>query len=104
MSYLTHFDFSNLGAGRKGEPLPGRLVEGDPQFTTWDIAKSADGRVTAGVWEVTPARTGRSKARAGNSARSSPAFQNWWKRGNRSNAFRQATISSCNPALKASGA
>jgi uncharacterized cupin superfamily protein len=54
MSYLTPFDFSNLGAGRKGQPLPGRLVEGDPQFTTWDIAKSADGRVTAGVWEVTP--------------------------------------------------
>ena len=43
MSFLTHFDFSNLGEGRKGEPLPERRVEGDPKFTTWDIEKSADG-------------------------------------------------------------
>ncbi|MGC1330964.1 hypothetical protein, partial [Pseudomonas sp.] len=54
MSNLTHFNLENLGEGRKGEPLPGRLVEGDPRFTTWDVAKSADGRVTSGVWEVTP--------------------------------------------------
>lgn len=54
MSGLTFFDLDNLPAPRHGEPLPGRLVEGTPKFTTWDIEKSADGKVTSGIWEVTP--------------------------------------------------
>jgi hypothetical protein len=51
MTDLTFFDLENLGVPREGRPLPERLVEGDPRFKTWDIEKSEDGRVTAGVWE-----------------------------------------------------
>lgn len=54
MSNLTFFDFENPGTPREGRPLPERLVDGDPRFTTWDITKTADGVVTAGIWEVTP--------------------------------------------------
>lgn len=54
MSGITYFDLDNLPAPREGAPLPERRVEGDPRFRTWDLARTADGRVTAGLWEATP--------------------------------------------------
>ncbi|NTG45410.1 hypothetical protein [Rhizobium rhizogenes] len=54
MSGMTFFDYDNLPEPRKGAPLPERLVEGNPTFLTWDIEKSADDKVTSGIWEVTP--------------------------------------------------
>ncbi|WP_213881956.1 cupin domain-containing protein [Pseudomonas sp. dw_358] len=54
MSLLTHFNLADLGTPRHGRPAPERLVDGDPQFTTWDIEQTADGVVTSGVWEATP--------------------------------------------------
>jgi len=54
MSNLRLFDLDNLGTPRDGVPAPGRLVEGDPRFRTWDVSATADGKVQAGVWEATP--------------------------------------------------
>ncbi|MDX8482917.1 MULTISPECIES: cupin domain-containing protein [Mesorhizobium] len=54
MSKLTFIDQNVLPRPREGQPLPDRLVEGDPRFLSWDIAQTADGAVKAGVWEVTP--------------------------------------------------
>ncbi|MES0111557.1 cupin domain-containing protein [Mesorhizobium sp. M0013] len=54
MNGMTFFDYDNFPEPRKGSPLPERLVEGNPTFLTWDIEKSADGKVTSGIWEVTP--------------------------------------------------
>ena len=39
---------------RKGQPAPDRLVEGAPNFLSWDIAQTDDGAVRSGVWEATP--------------------------------------------------
>ncbi len=38
----------------RGAPSPARLVAGAPQFRTWTFAESADGKISAGVWESTP--------------------------------------------------
>ncbi|AWI61553.1 cupin domain-containing protein [Sinorhizobium fredii] len=54
MSKLTFIDQNNLPTPRKGAPPPERLVDGLPQFLTWDIAATADGKMRAGVWEATP--------------------------------------------------
>lgn len=55
MSQLTFFPMdADLPEPRHGAPLPQRLVEGAPKFRTWDLAKNADGTVTAGIWDVTP--------------------------------------------------
>ena len=54
MSKLTFVDQTNLPEGRKGQPDPDRLVEGNPQFLTWDIAQTNDGVIRSGLWEVTP--------------------------------------------------
>lgn len=54
MSLLTHFNLADLGTPRHATPSAERLVDGDPQFTTWDIEQSADGIATSGVWESTP--------------------------------------------------
>lgn len=54
MSQLTRFNLADLGIPRHATLSPERWVEGDPQFSTWDIEKSADGIVTSGVWESTP--------------------------------------------------
>ncbi|SCX81331.1 cupin domain-containing protein [Microvirga guangxiensis] len=54
MSNLTFFKLDDLGEARDGEPLSGRLIDGNPRFKTWDIETSPDGRVSAGVWEASP--------------------------------------------------
>jgi len=54
MTNLTFFKLEDLGKAHDGKPLPERLVDGDPRFKTWEIEKTADGRVMAGVWEATP--------------------------------------------------
>ncbi|HEY0123904.1 MAG TPA: cupin domain-containing protein [Rhizobium sp.] len=54
MSKLTFIDQNNLPEPRKGQPLPERLLEGEPRFLSWDIAKTEDGQVSCGLWEATP--------------------------------------------------
>lgn len=38
-----------------GAPKPERLLEGDPQFTTWNF-EEADGGIYAGIWHSTPGK------------------------------------------------
>jgi uncharacterized protein len=54
MSNLTFFKLDNLGPGRESCPLPGRLLDGNPRFTNWDVEETADGKLRTGVWEITP--------------------------------------------------
>jgi uncharacterized protein len=54
MSNLTVFQLDNLGAGEQRNPLPERLLEGNPVYTNWDVAQSPDGKVRTGVWQTTP--------------------------------------------------
>ncbi len=47
---------------RKGEAAPENLIEGQPQYKTWDIdAAIAEaqswGKVRTGIWEATPGKT-----------------------------------------------
>lgn len=53
MSNLTFFKLDDLGPARDGVPLPERLIAGDPRFKSWDVEKSSDERVRAGVWRCT---------------------------------------------------
>ena len=54
MSNLTFFKFNDLGTAREGGPLPERVIEGNAKFKNWDVDRSADEKVRAGVWETTP--------------------------------------------------
>jgi uncharacterized cupin superfamily protein len=38
-----------------GAPAEGRVISGDPHFTTWN-AEEAEGGLYAGVWEATPGK------------------------------------------------
>ncbi|MRX34247.1 DUF861 domain-containing protein [Aminobacter sp. MDW-2] len=38
-----------------GAPASGRLISGDPKFTTWN-AEEADGGLYAGIWQSTPGK------------------------------------------------
>ncbi|MFN0264425.1 cupin domain-containing protein [Tepidamorphus sp. 3E244] len=35
-------------------PDAGKVVVGQPMFTTWNVEESPDGKLFAGVWEATP--------------------------------------------------
>ena len=49
----------------KAYELPAeRIVDGAPTFTSWDLEKSADGKITAGIWEATPGSWRSSKGAA----------------------------------------
>ena len=41
-----------LASPEEGGPNPEKILDGDPQFTTWNV-ESHDG-VHAGIWECTP--------------------------------------------------
>ncbi|MDH2435452.1 cupin domain-containing protein [Pokkaliibacter sp. MBI-7] len=51
------FALDNLGTARESGPLPERLIEGSPQFKTWNVDSAKDGKVSTGVWEATPGTT-----------------------------------------------
>jgi uncharacterized cupin superfamily protein len=38
-----------------GVPAPGRLISGDPQFTSWNL-EEAEGGIYAGIWQSTPGK------------------------------------------------
>lgn len=54
MSKLAFFKFDNLGTPRERAPLPERLLEGNPTLRNWDVDTTSDGKVSTGVFEVTP--------------------------------------------------
>ncbi|MDT4834789.1 hypothetical protein FQZ97_684390 [compost metagenome] len=37
-----------------GNPLPERIIEGSPRFTTWKLEENTARKSAAGVWEATP--------------------------------------------------
>ena len=39
----------------QGAPAPGRLISGNPRFTTWNV-EEADGGLYAGIWQSTPGK------------------------------------------------
>lgn len=39
----------------EGAPAPGRLISGEPRFTTWNIEEAAGG-IYAGIWQSTPGK------------------------------------------------
>ena len=48
------FDLTELGAPRRARPAAEKVLEGDPQFSTWSVERSEDGRIHSGIWEATP--------------------------------------------------
>lgn len=48
------FDLSTVEP-EEGAPAPGRLIEGDPRFTTWNM-EEADGGIFAGIWQASPGK------------------------------------------------
>lgn len=42
------------GEGKPYELAPGAIVDGAPAFVSWDIEKTGDGKVVAGIWEASP--------------------------------------------------
>ena len=54
MQTFATFDLSAIEP-EEGAPAPDRILEGNPQFRTWNI-EEADGGIYAGVWEATPGK------------------------------------------------
>lgn len=53
MSLLVKIETRGLGAGTKGSIAPDRLLDGEPQTTSWE-QDLIHGKVRSGVWEMTP--------------------------------------------------
>lgn len=51
MSKLKFMNVDRLGRGEPGAPAPERLMEGQPEFTTWPLL---DEGIDTGVWAATP--------------------------------------------------
>lgn len=51
MSSLISMNIDHLAEGEADTPAAGRLIEGDPRFTSWPLL---DGAFSAGVWAATP--------------------------------------------------
>lgn len=57
MAKMKVFNMDELGPARESLPLPERLIEGSPEFKSWQIDSDKDGKVSSGVWEATPGVT-----------------------------------------------
>lgn len=51
------FELDKLGTAKESCALPERLIEGQPQFKSWDVDSDRDGKIRAGVWQATPGTT-----------------------------------------------
>lgn len=54
MSFFVSIDISAVEP-EHGAPAEGRLISGQPRFTTWNV-EEAEGGLYAGVWESTPGK------------------------------------------------
>ncbi|SSC72514.1 unnamed protein product [Ciceribacter sp. T2.26MG-112.2] len=54
MSHYLNFDPATVEP-EEGAPAAGRLLSGDPRFTTWNI-EEAPGGTYAGIWQSTPGK------------------------------------------------
>ena len=50
---MDKISLSALGPGETSRPLPERVLEGDPVFTTWVFTETP---VATGIWAATPGR------------------------------------------------
>jgi uncharacterized cupin superfamily protein len=53
MSQFIKFDRSTITPEHE-RPKPERVIEGDPQFTTWLLETTPDEKIYAGYWAATP--------------------------------------------------
>ena len=53
MPHFIKFDRATV-APEHDRPLPERVIEGDPQFTTWLLETTPDEKTYAGYWAATP--------------------------------------------------
>ena len=51
---MNLFDIEKLGQPRRSKPAPERVIEGNPEFTTWNVETTDDGKTVSGIWEATP--------------------------------------------------
>lgn len=51
MSNLKYMNINTLGHGKVSMPAPDRLLEGEPEFTTWPLL---DEGISTGVWGASP--------------------------------------------------
>ncbi|MEJ2022578.1 MAG: cupin domain-containing protein [Maritimibacter sp.] len=57
MSLLKTIDTNPSFTPKEAQPLPERLISGDPAFKTWAQDASRDDKVLTGIWEATPGVT-----------------------------------------------
>ena len=53
-SLLKMIDLDHAGEPVASKCAPERLIAGDPDFLTWAMDASRDGRVRTGIWQGTP--------------------------------------------------
>ena len=63
MSNLAVFDIKNPGEGVRSLPLPAVLLDGHPEYRTWVVDNTGDGKIRTGIWEATPGSTRSSKGK-----------------------------------------
>lgn len=57
MTLLKTIDHNPSFTPTHALPLPERLIEGAPEFTTWAMDEAKNGTVKSGVWQATPGLT-----------------------------------------------
>lgn len=56
MTNLIVYNLEKLGTPKRSKALPERIIEGDPDYNSWEI-DSIHGCVRSGIWEATPGVT-----------------------------------------------
>jgi uncharacterized cupin superfamily protein len=64
MSLLKTIDHNPAFAPTHAVPVPERLIEGKPEFATWAMDESREGKIKSGVWRATPGLTHSIKGEA----------------------------------------
>jgi len=57
MSHIIPFTITAPGEPRLSHALPERLIDGNPQYKTWEMDSVDGDRIRAGLWEATPGTT-----------------------------------------------
>jgi uncharacterized cupin superfamily protein len=57
VTLLKTLDHNPTFAPSHALPLPERLIEGAPEFSTWAMDEAKGGTIKSGVWQATPGLT-----------------------------------------------
>ena len=57
MTLLKTLDHNPDFAPVHALPTPERLIEGAPEFSTWAMDDSREGKIKSGIWQATPGLT-----------------------------------------------